>query len=135
MTDLLAPDTAADEPARPGSDAELGALLTAVAAGDRAALADLYDATSAAAFGLALRLTANRAAAEEVVREAFLTVWRDANGGRNGVDGPRLARSMIEAALTACETLPFAEARGLMALLARFEAEAARDEARILAHE
>lgn len=78
MTDLLAPDTAADEPARPGSDAELGALLTAVAAGDRAALADLYDATSAAAFGLALRLTANRAAAEEVVREAFLTVWRDA---------------------------------------------------------
>ncbi|CAO4180205.1 DUF2336 domain-containing protein [Methylorubrum aminovorans] len=66
---------------------------------------------------------------------AGLTVWRDANGGRNGVDGPRLARSMIEAALTACETLPFAEARGLMALLARFEAEAARDEARILAHE
>jgi hypothetical protein len=66
---------------------------------------------------------------------AGLTVWHDANGGRNGRDGPRLARSMIEAALTACETLPFAEARGLMALLARFEAEAARDEARILAHE
>lgn len=66
---------------------------------------------------------------------AALTVWRDANHGRNGMDGPRLARSMIEAALTACETLPFAEARGLMALLARFEAEAARDEARILAHE
>ncbi len=66
---------------------------------------------------------------------AGLTVWHDANGGRNGMDGPRLARSMIEAALTACEALPFAEARGLMALLARFEAEAARDEARILAHE
>ncbi|ABY30704.1 DUF2336 domain-containing protein [Methylorubrum extorquens] len=66
---------------------------------------------------------------------AALTVWRDSNDGRNGIDGPRLARSMIEAALTACETLPFTEARGLMALLARFEAEAARDEARILAHE
>lgn len=67
--------------------------------------------------------------------QAALSVWRDANGGRNGMDGPRLARSMIEAALTACESMPFAEARGLMALLARFEAEAARDEARILAHE
>ncbi|KQQ31245.1 hypothetical protein ASF53_00570 [Methylobacterium sp. Leaf123] len=66
---------------------------------------------------------------------AALTVWRDSDDGRNGIDGPRLARSMIEAALTACETLPFTEARGLMALLARFEAEAARDEARILAHE
>ncbi|MEH3118146.1 MAG: DUF2336 domain-containing protein [Methylorubrum populi] len=66
---------------------------------------------------------------------AALTVRRDANDGRGGMSGPRLARSMIEAALTACETLPFAEARGLTALLARFEAEAARDEARILTHE
>ena len=66
--------------------------------------------------------------------QAALSVWREANHGRSGLDGPRLARSMIEAALTACETMPFAEARGLMALLARFEAEAARDEARIHAH-
>lgn len=63
--------------------------------------------------------------------QAALAVWREANNGRGGIEGPRLARSMIEAALTACETMPFAEARGLMALLARFEAEAARDEARI----
>lgn len=67
--------------------------------------------------------------------QAALTVWREAAHGRNGQSGPRLARSMIEAALTACETLPFAEARGLMALLARFEAEAARDEARLFAQE
>ena len=65
--------------------------------------------------------------------QAALTVWREAAHGRNGQSGPRLARSMIEAALTACETMPFAEARGLMALLARFEAEAARDEARLFA--
>ncbi|GJE73497.1 DUF2336 domain-containing protein [Methylorubrum suomiense] len=67
--------------------------------------------------------------------QAALTVWREAADGRNGPTGPRLARSMIEAALTACETLPFAEARGLVALLARFEAEAARDEARLFAQE
>lgn len=65
--------------------------------------------------------------------QAALTVWREAADGRGGPSGPRLARSMIEAALTACESLPFAEARGLMALLARFEAEAARDEARVFA--
>lgn len=78
MTDLLAPDTAADEPPRPGSEAELHALLTAVAAGDRSAFAELYDATAGAAFGLALRLTASREAAEEAVRQAFLDVWREA---------------------------------------------------------
>ncbi|HJE25123.1 MAG TPA: DUF2336 domain-containing protein [Methylorubrum populi] len=66
---------------------------------------------------------------------AALSVWRDEADRRSGVSGPRLARSMIEAALTACEAMPFAESRSLMALLARFEAEAARDEARILTHE
>ncbi|WP_342148797.1 DUF2336 domain-containing protein [Methylorubrum sp. SB2] len=65
--------------------------------------------------------------------QAALTVWREAADGRGGPSGPRLARSMIEAALTACETLPFTEARGLVALLSRFEAEAARDEARLFA--
>ncbi len=67
--------------------------------------------------------------------QAALTVWREAADGRGGPSGPRLARSMIEAALTACETLPVAEARGLVALLSRFEAEAARDEARLFAQE
>ena len=67
--------------------------------------------------------------------QAALTVWREAADGRGGPSGPRLARSMIEAALTACETLPDAEARGLVALLSRFEAEAAREEARLFAQE
>lgn len=67
--------------------------------------------------------------------QTALAVWRDSADGRHGPSGPRLARSMIEAALTACETMPFAEARGLMALLARYEAEAARDEARLFAGE
>lgn len=66
--------------------------------------------------------------------QAALSAWRESATGRSADEGARLARRMIERALTACEDLPFAEARGLMALLARFEAEAARDEAREAAH-
>ena len=65
--------------------------------------------------------------------QAALSAWRDSVKGRTELAGARLSRQMIERALTACETLPFAEGRGLMALLARFEAEAAREEAREIA--
>ncbi|MBO1019563.1 DUF2336 domain-containing protein [Methylobacterium sp. SD274] len=44
-----------------------------------------------------------------------------------------LSRRMIERALTACETMPLAEAQSVVALLARYEAEAAREEARVTA--
>jgi hypothetical protein len=44
-----------------------------------------------------------------------------------------LSRRMIERALTACETMPLAEAQSVVALLARYEAEAAREEARVAA--
>jgi hypothetical protein len=40
---------------------------------------------------------------------------------------------MIERVLSACDALPAEEAGKLMALLRRFEAEAARDEARLVA--
>ncbi|GJE56031.1 DUF2336 domain-containing protein [Methylobacterium thuringiense] len=62
--------------------------------------------------------------------QAALSAWREAATGSAEIEGPRLARRMIERALTACEDMPFAESRSLMALLARFEAEAAREEAR-----
>ena len=54
------------------------ALLRACAAGDAGALARLYDATSAQLFGLALRIVRRRELAEEVVQDAFLSVWRHA---------------------------------------------------------
>ena len=44
--------------------------------GDEAAFAELYDATSARAYGLALRVVRNPAHAEEVVQEAYLDAWR-----------------------------------------------------------
>jgi RNA polymerase sigma-70 factor (ECF subfamily) len=47
-----------------------------VAAGDRAAFDELYRRYGPAAFGLALRITAQEALAQEVVQDAFLALWR-----------------------------------------------------------
>jgi RNA polymerase sigma-70 factor (ECF subfamily) len=42
---------------------------------DRTALAELYDACSGRAFGLAYRVTGDGPAAEDVVHDAFLWMW------------------------------------------------------------
>lgn len=54
-------------------------LLQRSARGDRAAFADLYDATVARAHGLALRVVRDPAQAEEVTQEAYLDAWRTAS--------------------------------------------------------
>ncbi len=62
-----------------GSVDQIGALLVRVAAGDRAAFAGVYDALSARAFGLILRVLVDRAQSEEVLQEVFLEVWQSAS--------------------------------------------------------
>ena len=56
------------------------ALLAAIQARDDAALATFYDRYGRPAFGLAYRMLGERGAAEDVVQEAFLNVWRRAGG-------------------------------------------------------
>jgi RNA polymerase sigma-70 factor (ECF subfamily) len=57
---------------------ELEDLLARVALGDRAAFRRLYERTSAALFGAALRLCRRRDQAEEVLQDAFVNVWHHA---------------------------------------------------------
>ncbi|MGV9010499.1 sigma-70 family RNA polymerase sigma factor [Brevundimonas sp.] len=57
----------------------LVANLKRVAGGDRAALKDVYDATSAKLFGVCLRILGNRSEAEDVLQEVYITVWSKAD--------------------------------------------------------
>jgi RNA polymerase sigma-70 factor, ECF subfamily len=59
-----------------GRSRELQALLARVALGDKAAFARVYQMTSPHLFGVALRILNGRAAAEDVLQEAFVSVWR-----------------------------------------------------------
>lgn len=52
--------------------------LLAVAQGDEAAFASLYDATSRRVYGLVLRVLRNPSQSEEVTQEIYLEVWRHA---------------------------------------------------------
>jgi RNA polymerase sigma-70 factor (ECF subfamily) len=56
------------------SDAQ---LVVAIGRFHQGALAEAYRRHAGGAFGLALRITADRALAEEVVQEVFLRLWND----------------------------------------------------------
>lgn len=56
----------------------LAGLLCAVGEGDRQAFAELYRHTSAKLYGVCLRMLYNRDEADEVLQEAYVTVWRRA---------------------------------------------------------
>jgi RNA polymerase sigma-70 factor, ECF subfamily len=53
-------------------------LISFVAQGDAEAFAVLYDRHSRAAYSLAYRMMGERQAAEDLVQDAFLRVWRSA---------------------------------------------------------
>lgn len=69
-------------------DSELMTLIDRIAAQDDAALKELYGRTSAQLFGLALRIVRHRDMAEDVLQEAFLSVWRGAGTYRGALSPP-----------------------------------------------
>ena len=63
------------------------ALIARIRAGDESAMSDLYDRYSGIVYGVALRVLGNTMAAEDVLQEVFLQLWRnpqafDAERGR-----------------------------------------------------
>ena len=59
-------------------------LISLVGDGDAEAFALLYDRHSRAAYSLAYRLMNGRQAAEDLLQESFIKVWRSAGGYRVG---------------------------------------------------
>lgn len=70
------------------SDAVLIALLDRVAQQDAAALRQLYDMCAAKFYGLALRVVSHKDWAEDVLQEAFLSIWRGAADYRASLSPP-----------------------------------------------
>lgn len=59
-------------------DAEDAALVAAMAAGDRTALASLYERHASLLLGLALKIVRERREAEDLLHDVFLEAWRQA---------------------------------------------------------
>lgn len=59
-------------------EAVLDRLVADVAAGDRGAFEQLYRATSARLLGICARVLSDRGEAEDVLQEAFVTIWHRA---------------------------------------------------------
>ena len=62
--------------------------LVRTGAEDRAAFRQLYDLTSAKLFGVVLRICGDRQAAEDVLHDVYLTVWRRAGAFEPGRASP-----------------------------------------------
>ena len=77
------------------TDAELMQLLDRIAAHDEAALKTLYEQTSSKLFGLALRVLGHRDWAEDVLQEAFITIWRVAGDYRASLSPPMAWMGLI----------------------------------------
>jgi RNA polymerase sigma-70 factor, ECF subfamily len=78
--------TAASEPTT--RSAELAAALGRVGLQDQAALRQVYEMTSSHLFGVAIRILGRADWAEDVLQDAFVSVWRHAGTYRASTSQP-----------------------------------------------
>src|SRR3989344_266059 len=79
----------------PQPDRELMELLPRIAPQEDSAHKRLYERTSSPLFGLALRIVRNRDVAEDVLQEAFLSIWRGAGNYRASLSPPMARMGLI----------------------------------------
>lgn len=109
-------------------------LIAACAQGDHAALAQVYERTHMHLFGVAMRMLGNEATAEDVLQEAFVSVWKSAASYRTVVNGQALQPMTWLIAIVRNKALDALRAQGrrreaLMGDDATATAEAASDSA------
>jgi RNA polymerase sigma-70 factor (ECF subfamily) len=90
----------------PVSEQEWIVLVRSIAAGDQLALHALYEKAHRMVFTLAMRITANREAAEETTVDVFHDVWRRASG-YDAANGTVMGWIMNQARSRAIDRLRF----------------------------
>ena len=70
--------TEATSQGQAAANVRLAALLAQAGVGNRAAFADLYDATKSKLFAVSLRIVRERHIAEEVLQDSFVNIWNNA---------------------------------------------------------
>jgi RNA polymerase sigma-70 factor (ECF subfamily) len=112
-----------DAPDRPRSDrsAELQRHLMRAGLGDRAAFRRVYEMTSAHLFGVALRILNRRDLAEDVLQDAFVSIWNHAGSYQSATSQPMTwlisivrnkALDVVRSAAVRHETALLADAHG-----------------------
>ena len=77
------------------TDDQLIAWLARIAAQDNAALRQLYDATSSKLYAIAMRVVGNVEHAEDVLQEAYITIWRVAGDYKAPLSPPMVWLGVI----------------------------------------
>jgi RNA polymerase sigma-70 factor, ECF subfamily len=70
---------------------ELQELLLAAGRGDHSCFAKIYGLTSAHLYGVALRMLGHEHAADDVLQEAYVSIWKNASQYRAIVNGQALS--------------------------------------------
>ena len=76
-------------------ETELAALLALVGSHDEVAFRKLYEMTTSRLFGLALFIVRDRSAAEDVLQEAFISIWHGAGNYHNALSSPLTWLGMV----------------------------------------
>ena len=77
------------------ADATLIALIDRVALADEKALRELYELTSSKLYGVAVRVVTNREWAEDVLQEAFISIWKVAGDYKATLSPPMAWMALV----------------------------------------